>query len=44
MEYATLGGKIDFMERRLKYLEEGPTRKGEATIMNRGLKVALVIF
>lgn len=41
---APLGGKIDFVESRLKYLGEGTTRKGEATITNRGLKATLDTF
>jgi len=44
MEYTPLGGKIDFVERRSKYLDEGPTWKGEATIINRGLKATLGTF
>lgn len=44
MEYAPLGGKINFVERRMKYLDEGPTRKGEATIINRWLKATLGTF
>ena len=41
---ATPQGIIDFVERRSKYFDEGPPRKGEATIINRGLKATLSTF
>lgn len=44
MKYIPLQGKINFVERRSKYLDERPTRKGKTTIINRGLKEALGTF
>lgn len=41
-EYTPHGGKIDYVGRRSKYLAKVPTRKGEAPIINRGLKAAII--
>lgn len=38
MEFATLGGKVNCVERGSKQLAKGPTRKEEETIINRRLK------